>query len=360
MLIGVAATDKTGMPREHGECFQYVANQTRCVISSRAVGIYATGLLRESYATKGFHNKAKSCDWGPMAGFVLTDPSFTKRGTSPDAMKAQAADLVKAQHEGSSEVPIFITDRRRNELVDSLAAMSPVAEGSNINTKVYMAKGKKFILTRALDAPGAEGLQLWMVNYAPGELMYTAPLMKSVAKTIVPVKAVVDPLCPRSVRSTYRAATTGDYDLWAIFPPATGPGGLSKAQDARPVVGSDRYQVPMSAYKAEDKHMGNITNRGRMIKNLLNERIQTATGYRGGDCVHHSDEAGRPCVNSVDYPAIFFVPGKTDPYCIEHDADLLVFFRTVLKFEYYVTFNPGWHKQLGIRISGGGNYETWV
>jgi hypothetical protein len=30
----------------------------------------------------------------------------------------------------------------------------------------------------------------------------------------------------------------------------------------------------------------------------------------------------------------------------------------VLKFEYYVTFNPGWHKPLGIKVSPAGSYEA--
>jgi len=358
MLTGAAALQKTGMPQSHAACFQAVANKTRCVVSSRAVGVYATGLLLESYATKGFHNKAKSCDWGPMAGFVLADPTFTKRGTSLDAMGAQAADLQKALHHGGGEIPIYITDRRRGELERVLNCLGAPEGGSNINQKVYTCKGKKFMLMRALDAPGSEGQQLWSVCYAPGTEMWTSKLSHSTASKPTPVMAMVDPLCPNDVRRTYRAATTGDYDLFAIFPPAEGAGTFNKKQDARPVAGSDRFVVPMSAYKAEDPHMGNITQRGKKIKDLLNERIKTDTGYRGGNCVHHSDEAGRPCVNAVDYPFIAFVPSKPQPWCVQNDAEFILFIRTVLKFDYYVTFNPGWHKPLGIKVSPGGSYEA--
>ena len=70
MLRGFAALQRTGMPVSHGRVFQDVANRMDCVISSRAVGPAVTQLLEEGYATKGFHNKAKSCPWGPMAGFV--------------------------------------------------------------------------------------------------------------------------------------------------------------------------------------------------------------------------------------------------------------------------------------------------
>jgi len=62
ILRGQSACDKTGIPALHADAFQEVADGTDTVIASRAVGIYATGLILEGYASKGFHNKAKSCN----------------------------------------------------------------------------------------------------------------------------------------------------------------------------------------------------------------------------------------------------------------------------------------------------------
>ncbi len=50
----------------------------------------------ESYASKGFHVKSKSCNWGPMAGFVLSDPRFTKTGSEREAMEGQRKEVQKA------------------------------------------------------------------------------------------------------------------------------------------------------------------------------------------------------------------------------------------------------------------------
>jgi len=91
MIRGNEAVIRTGMPMSHGHAFQQVANARDCVIVVRAVGRWATGLLLESYASKGFHNKAKSCNWGPMAGFVLVDPRFTKGGNPADQAVADGA-----------------------------------------------------------------------------------------------------------------------------------------------------------------------------------------------------------------------------------------------------------------------------
>jgi hypothetical protein len=67
MLSGAAAYTLTGIPPTHAAAFQYVADQKGCMISSRAAGINATDLILANHASKGYHNKAKSCDWGPTA-----------------------------------------------------------------------------------------------------------------------------------------------------------------------------------------------------------------------------------------------------------------------------------------------------
>ena len=362
MLLGMEAIEMAGMPKSHARCFQDVANRSRCVVSSRAVGRYATRLLLEGYASKGFHNKAKSCDWGPMAGFVLSDPQFTKRGMKQDAMGAQASDLLKAMHAGASEIPVWISEPRRLELEGTLG-LGPPAAGSTDNVKRYVARGKEFVLKRDHEAPGNDGMTMWAVGYAWGELKVTATnLAGATTVGFAPVTAMVDPMCPPYVRRTYRAATTGDYDLFAVFPPVEGKETLSRAKDTRSVAGSDRFVLPMPAYRRrEDPDMGNVTRRVRVIRRMLNEAV-TAAGYRGGDCVHHSDEAGRPGVTEVDFPVIAFVPSEAyrhyPPYGLRNTEDLRLFIRDVLRFQYYVTFNPCWHRQLGIDVTPAGNYEV--
>src|SRR5271168_2761472 len=134
MYRGNDACELTGIPDLHAEAFQEVADSTRWVISSRAVGKYATGLILESYATKGFHNKAKSCPWGPMAGFVLADPRFTK---NPD-VESQRKALLKAVGDHAAETPLYITDARRKDLEGPLRRMDRV--GGTINEMIYLAR----------------------------------------------------------------------------------------------------------------------------------------------------------------------------------------------------------------------------
>lgn len=354
MIHGVEAVTRTGMPEVHGRVFQGVANHTNCVIASREVGKWATGLLLESYATKGFHNKAKSCPWGPMAGFVLADPRFTK---NPD-LAGQRGALGKAIQHGGDEIPLWITDERRRDLEGPLGRISRV--GGNINEMVYEAGSPegspmKFVLRRDSNAPGAHGRTLWAVFYARGESRMSNDL-KSLNKAdansgLLPVMAMVDPACAASVRNTYRAATTGDYDLWAVFPKRENFS--AKGMDARMVPGSERFAQPLKAYAAENPDRGNLTQRIAQIRYQINQGVK-AHGYEGGDVVHHSDEAGRPMVTSIDFPCVAFVPNKGADL-IASVGDLKTFIAQ-LGHEYVMALNPGWQRQLGIDVSAGGSY----
>jgi hypothetical protein len=357
MKRGDVAIASSGMPIDHGRVFQAAADQMDCVIASREVGRWATGLLLESYATKGFHNKAKSCPWGPMAGFVMADPRFTK---NPDTA-GQRGDLQKAIKAGGGEIPLYISEERRQALQGELGRITRI--GGNVNEHVYVATGPtggamKFVLRRTLDAPGAEGRQLWAVLYARGEVRLSNDLKSPNAKTpsgdLLPVMAMVDPMCARGVRNTYRAATTGDYDLWAVFPRRADY--RRQGEDRRMVPGSDRFKQPIRAYIAnEDEHRGNLTPRIARVREAINKGVQ-ANGYRGGDVVHHSDEAGRPMVSSIDFPCIAFVPKRT-PTLVENTGDLKQFLAE-LSFEFVLGLNPGWHRQLGIGVSMGGSYTV--
>lgn len=357
------ACEKSGMPPAHARSFQRVADDIDCVISSRSVGVYATGLLLESYATKGFHVKAKSCNWGPMSGFVLSDPRFTKRGVSPEAREGQRRDVHSAiVSEDAGETPVYISEERRRE-VEARGWMTRA--GGTINEMQYTAvppggEKMRFVLRRMLDGvPGARGKQMWAVFYGAAETALpsspAAPNRPKAAGALLPVMAMVDPHCPGAVRQTYRAAMTGDYDLWAVFPRASQvqPKGL----DQRKVPGSERFVLPIADFVQHgDKELGNVTARVRDVKDRLNLALRVA-GYAGGDAVHHGDEVGRPRVTEVELDVIAFVPNDRNAYFIKTLADLKDFFRVVVR-NYSITLNPGWQRQLGFSATPAGNWEV--
>lgn len=343
------ACEKTGTTIKHAAAFQKVADEKQCVIISRAVGKWATGLIEEGYASKGYHIKSKSCDWGPMAGFICTDPRFTKLGNSAAALEGQRKANVKAFEHHATEMEIFISFERYAWLIEKKAMF--VVSG-DINTKVVQASSNdksvtmKFVLKRTLFVPGSNK-HLYQVFYHPDEkIMYStlnSPLRQK--NVFYPVTAFVDPLCPADVKRTYKAAMTGDYDLWAVFPKASEFD--LKGKDARPVEWSSRHIVRGQGIHsiknferietAKHEHMGNITDRIIKIKDALNAAMK----HPGGMMVHHSDEAGRPLVKDVDLNIIAFIPNDKDAYFIEKHDDLGKFIGLVIK-DYHVVLNPGW------------------
>jgi hypothetical protein len=364
------ACENTGTTTKHAAAFQKVADEKQCVIISRAVGKWATGLIEEGYATKGYHIKSKSCDWGPMAGFICTDPRFTKLGNSSAALEGQRKANAKAFEHHSTEIEIFISFERFAWLIEN-KAMSLI--DGDINTKTVLASSNdksvtmKFVLRRTLFVPGSNK-HLYQVFYHPDErVLYSAlhsPLKQK--NTVYPVTAFVDPLCPPDVRRTYKAAMSGDYDLWAVYPKASAFD--LKGKDARPVEWSSRQVVRMEGQysiknferieSAKHEHMGNITDRIIDIKDALNATMQ----HPGGMMVHHSDEAGRPLMREVDLNIIAFVPDDKNAYGIKTYDDLGKFIRIVI-CEYHVVLNPGWglDQRLlrgGFSATAGGSWEV--
>jgi hypothetical protein len=69
-----------GFPDALQTAFKRTAEEVRSVILSRVPGPATTELIAAGYDLKGFFIKAKSCDWGPMTGFLCQVPAFNKKG----------------------------------------------------------------------------------------------------------------------------------------------------------------------------------------------------------------------------------------------------------------------------------------
>ena len=358
MLRGNDACDLTGIPGLHADAFQEVANTTGWVISSRAVGKYATGLILESYASKGFHNKAKSCNWGPMAGFVLTDPRFTKVGGTEGGQKDQREALDQAfEDHGATAVPVFISDERLSWLIKNVNMEYRSATDTTKTYRAIAPWGLKVKFTLVRDRPPGAAKDMWRVYYHKDESstaksIQAGPYSPESDIGLMSVLAVRDPLC--SVRiSDYRSATTGDYDLFALWASQTD---YSPDKNDRRMVGHATLESNINSNKkakeedrkstGEDPHLGNVTPRILAVREQLNTAIQRR-GYTGGNMVHHSDEGGRPFVGDIDLPIFAVVPGAGGgPYCLQSVEDLREFITKKIRGQYAPVLSPGWMKQL--------------
>jgi len=344
---GDDACTLTGIPELHAEAFQEVADRTRCMIASRAVGRYATQLILEGYASKGFHNKAKSCNWGPMAGFVLNDPRFTKVGGTAAGQTSQTKELNKAFGCGAVGVPLFISDARRRWLEQAhlISVLSVADDQRSYRAASPWGTQMKFVLKR--ETPPGSATSMWGVYYHAAESAGARTQQQRYSGEseggLYYVMAMRDPQCTLRITDPH-AATTGDYDLFAVFAQASRyePDRLDRRMvGVRDLETNIRGGLPAG----EDPHEGNKTMRIGMLKGMLNAAIRRR-GYTGGAMVHHSDEGGRPFVDEIDLPVFAVVPGQTEPFGLEDVGDVREFISVVLGRKYAPVFNPGWMKQL--------------
>jgi hypothetical protein len=71
-----------GFPEAIQTAFENTAETTQCVVLSRVPGGATTELIAAGHDLKGYFIKAKSCDWGPMSGFLCQVPAFNKNGVA--------------------------------------------------------------------------------------------------------------------------------------------------------------------------------------------------------------------------------------------------------------------------------------
>jgi hypothetical protein len=105
-----------GVPAVHRAAFQRMANAANAVIITRGLSQFSTDLIIEGFAPKGFAIKAKSCPWGPAAGYVVNDPRMSKAKPEWQEHKLRAA-LGPAK--GCSTVQLHISTIRIDNLIDN-------------------------------------------------------------------------------------------------------------------------------------------------------------------------------------------------------------------------------------------------
>lgn len=174
LLFKDEAIKKAGITPTHAKAFQQVADDSLCIIMCRSVNLACTGLIQEGYASKGFKVKAKSCDWGPAAGFIAADPRFSKKGSAITAKLEQLIELHNAYtaHKDSKDalVPLYLSNervaylRKPNNLPNALIKVT-AEDKDHIYCEASPPKDPNF-LVRFMLKKEAEG---WAVYYADGQ-----------------------------------------------------------------------------------------------------------------------------------------------------------------------------------------------
>ena len=363
-----------GFPQAHIDAFKGVAKQMKMVISSRELNPCCTDLVLESYAAKGFHIKAKTCDWGPAAGFVVDDFRFIKGSTS---FEKQKGSLEAAFHDEVVAMPLFISDERFASLKKRGIVKEVGSDGANAKVTAHSEKENrayKFVLVKSTGVAGGSAT-MWSVCYDPSEKAEptsnrkVSPLALPLGKGLTPVMGMVNPEFADGAKLGVRSSVAGDYDLWCVFPhgsvrdagindrpmplraalPKTA-GPFVTQQAVRAGVAFDPRNAGQKAAlskQQENPDLGNFSIGIMKVKNSLNAAC-AGTGYTGGNLVQHSDYGGNP-FGDIDYPLIFFVPAAnfaTVDVMVVSQTEGLPKLKQVLKEidrrGFVVKLNPAW------------------
>lgn len=364
-IQGAAAQELVGFPAEHCDGFCDIARDQKSVIISRAVGSACTTLLEEGHATKGFRIHGKSCDWGPMAGFVCRDPRLNKYGL--EKAKYNREQHKKALYDDTSDwhagtCPIRISGNRLKWLIRNDYLLGIAKKKEVFGTEVWEGvarhrAGAGIVVPYVLikhDPPLGQGefglyakpSPAFRQELAEGE---DAPFMLGCQAILGMTNP--DPEHPKSGPTAHKNVVTGDYDLFATWPRATDyeHEGMDRRLVGR---GSTQDDVQSQAIiNFEHSKIGNISDRVYLIAQLLNSIIGAKSGYPNRNVCHHSDEFGRPFVGDIDLPLIAFVPsleGTAVTTCGINDTSS---FRSLVQecaargFE--VLLHPAWAAELG-------------
>jgi hypothetical protein len=116
-----------GFPERIAQAFLQTADNLKSAVLTRVPGKAATVLIDEGYCLKSFYIHAKSCNWGPMAGFVAFFPALNKKGVGniDFNMKAHLETLKKfdnlaGKNTPSPFVPLGLTKNAAQRLENDL------------------------------------------------------------------------------------------------------------------------------------------------------------------------------------------------------------------------------------------------
>lgn len=342
-----------GVPVAHAHAFMTVAASQRSVILVRCVGPTCRQLLEQGYDTKGFRIHGKSCDWGPMAGFVLRDPRLNKSGMpNADYNRREHREALTDGHAHAGWVAGVTPLRLFPSRVDWLRQTGRIAvaprgadrlEGHAVHPsgvafhysliKVQTVMGEMWgvYLDRTKNAinPNAGRGSGFVQERGEAVVRYDTKY----GDMYEPMLAMTNSVDHRHFREEHPLnAITGDYDLFALWPFLRGANRYDRDGEDRRVLGtvkawSQRNHIetvlerhftrPDATGAQQGTKLGNMTNRLYTVAQFLNSTI---AGLRTGEdgrsfprrnVLWHSDEAARPFVADVDLPLIAFLPNHS-------------------------------------------------
>ncbi len=278
------AIGRSNIVPAHAEALSRLAHARNEIILARPVNADSTALIAKNDATKSMHVKGKSADWGPHAGYIPVDQSYSKL-----ARLAAEKDPLKQAGKYNCEVVKTFNARSANG-----------AEIARRKALVLDIGGKSYNVLRVTDQPALPAMPVLVLQDADGAFfdwrnVNVAPSVPVSAANTAPLEVLTPaPETPDGKDTGHYL--TADYDLHSI--------GTRYTRQVDPV--------------PKDIHpdMGFITTCQIELVGEINKVMKAQTGYTGGNVVHHGPESQFGGSPGNDYPVTIFEPGNLGGWII--------------------------------------------
>ena len=374
MRFGIGAIEESGIIPEHATAMAKVATKTNTLIMIRAPGEYATRLITEGYSAKSYHIKAKSCNFGPMAGFILEKAEFSKRAISgaTDAqvrrnVRTQTQHIADATTHGAETIHLTIPKRHKEYLFNKKYVKACAKTGNDVIIVPHNPRPTIIKCTATFKGTGVDEQNSPQRNYTYFLLenqndsysLYYRYLIGNPLPPIRPVMAIVDPHWNLNWRNNndntnadptalppgagnyyvnglraeqeYMKATCADYDLFTCWEHNehktrhfnTVDQALYNRSFERPLrenvlpdtPANNQNNIQNYIRNNEHPHFGNISPLiYNMLRYLNTEFLRCGNRRNRQPMVQHSDECGRPGIDDIDFPVFMAFPDTNKVY----------------------------------------------
>ena len=277
---------ENGMTRADMRACTQVADDHNEVIVFRSTGPWSKRWIEKGYPTKNFHVKGKSSDWGPQAGLVPYDGSFSKVGHDPTkAARGTAANDKGLKSGFAGKTPLVMTgdqireaETRKEEsparaAVDSVQAIDDSQDLLLIATRPRDKATIAFVAKHRSD--GRYDIKI-LGNSIKG--MNASISLEEVKKgaSLTPLEVMT------STEVGAHEPMTGDYDLFAVCPPWADYGIGAPATIHKPGLVVENPDKKNPAKMKKTHHLGITFRRGTNMDKVLDPRLHTM----GNDGAH--------------------------------------------------------------------------
>jgi hypothetical protein len=206
---------ENGMTKSDMDAAERTAGKLNEVIIFRSTGPWAKRWLERGYPSKNFHVKGKSSDWGPQAGLVPYDGTYSKVGYNA----TKAAEGTKANDKGlhsefagkqhlvlsMEEIDVQVTRPEGTPPRTAVKSKTPVPDSADFFLTATRSGDGKAVVFRAVKTGAAYAIHVYPANLG-------SDLRRLLFEKAIPLEVMT------SGEEGANKPMTGDYDLFTICP----------------------------------------------------------------------------------------------------------------------------------------------